>query len=157
MTDIVEMLRERAARKWTDEANRSASLFGEAADEIEHLRAERDAGNRAAAWCDKHNPNGGARGLCVICSGMALSAALAKISYLCDGKNEMECGPYDIHCDENAVVEQVKALITEHAALRAEIKNARSRSAALLSDLRAALEFHSARVAHDTAMASSPG
>lgn len=38
MDDIVVMLRERAARKWTNEANRSASLFGQAADEIERLR-----------------------------------------------------------------------------------------------------------------------
>lgn len=37
--DIVKTLRERASRKWTDEANRSASLFGQAADEIERLRA----------------------------------------------------------------------------------------------------------------------
>jgi len=37
--DVVVMLRERAARKWTDDANRSASLFGRAADEIERLRA----------------------------------------------------------------------------------------------------------------------
>ena len=43
MTDIVERLRERASRKWTDAANRSASLFGQAADEIERLRAEVDA------------------------------------------------------------------------------------------------------------------
>ena len=35
---LVERLRERASRKWTDEANRSASLFGQAADEIERLR-----------------------------------------------------------------------------------------------------------------------
>ena len=34
---IVRQLRERAARKWTDDANRSASLFGQAADELERL------------------------------------------------------------------------------------------------------------------------
>lgn len=34
---IVHQLRERSARKWTDEANRSASLFGQAADELERL------------------------------------------------------------------------------------------------------------------------
>lgn len=48
MTDLIKRLRERAARKWTDEANRSASLFGEAADEIERLTAENDA-TRATA------------------------------------------------------------------------------------------------------------
>lgn len=39
MDDIVKQLRERAARKLADEANRSASLFGRAADEIERLMA----------------------------------------------------------------------------------------------------------------------
>jgi len=34
---IVRQLRERAARKWTDDANRSASLFGQAADELDRL------------------------------------------------------------------------------------------------------------------------
>jgi hypothetical protein len=42
MTDTVERLRLRAARKWTDVADRSASLFGQAATEIEHLRAAID-------------------------------------------------------------------------------------------------------------------
>lgn len=48
MTDLIKRLRERAARKWTDEANRSASLFGEAADEIERLRERAEAG--AESW-----------------------------------------------------------------------------------------------------------
>lgn len=47
-TDLIKRLRERAARKWTDEANRSASLFGEAADEIERLRERAQAG--AESW-----------------------------------------------------------------------------------------------------------
>ena len=34
---IVRQLRELAAKKWTDDANRSASLFGRAADELERL------------------------------------------------------------------------------------------------------------------------
>jgi hypothetical protein len=34
---IVRQLRERASRKWTDDANRSASLFGQAADELERF------------------------------------------------------------------------------------------------------------------------
>lgn len=36
--DLVERLRELAARKWPDAGNREASLFGRAADEIERLR-----------------------------------------------------------------------------------------------------------------------
>jgi hypothetical protein len=37
---LVERLRERAERKWTDDANRSASLFGQAARALEQLQAE---------------------------------------------------------------------------------------------------------------------
>jgi len=74
--------------------------------------------NKAAAWCDKHKPDSGARSVCVICSGMALSVALSRISYLCDEPNEMQCGPYDVHCDENAVVGQVERLTAELDALR---------------------------------------
>jgi hypothetical protein len=38
MDDLVQRLRELAARKWPDAGNREASLFGRAADEIERLR-----------------------------------------------------------------------------------------------------------------------
>lgn len=50
MTDLIKRLRERAARKWTDEANRSASLFGEAADEIERLRERADSQDQMRAY-----------------------------------------------------------------------------------------------------------
>jgi hypothetical protein len=40
MDDLVQRLRELAARKWPDAGNREASLFGRAADEIERLRTE---------------------------------------------------------------------------------------------------------------------
>jgi hypothetical protein len=69
------------------------------------------------ALCEKHKPNGGHRAHCVVCSGMALSAALSKISYLCGPPNEMECGPYDVHADESAVVDQVAALVAERDAI----------------------------------------
>ncbi len=74
------------------------------------VAAERERWIAATALCDKHQPNGGAREYCVICAGKALSAALSKISYLCGEPNEMEVGPYDMHYDENAVVEQVREM-----------------------------------------------
>jgi hypothetical protein len=74
------------------------------------VAAERERWMAATALCDKHQPSGGTRGHCVICAGEALSAALSKISYLCGEPNEMGVGPYDLHCDENSVVEQVRTM-----------------------------------------------
>lgn len=74
------------------------------------IARERERHQQAAAWCDKHKPSGGTRAVCLVCSGLKLQAALSRISYLCGEPNEMECGPYDLHCDEDAVVEQVRAL-----------------------------------------------
>lgn len=82
----------------------------EASDEIARLRAQLAEQQAAAAWCEKHQPKGGARGQCVICAGYALSAALSKISYLCGKPNEMGASIYDVDCDEDAVVERVKAM-----------------------------------------------
>ncbi len=67
----------------------------------------------AAPLCDKHQPNGGKRSVCLICALQAQSAALSQISYLCGPPNEMECSPYDVHCDESAVVEQVRSALKE--------------------------------------------
>ena len=96
-----------------------ATLRASAASVQADQRAEIDAANAAAAWCDKHKPNGGARGYCVICAGRALSAALSKISLLCSEPNEMDCSPYDVHCDELAVGSQVEKLIADLAAANA--------------------------------------
>lgn len=78
--------------------------------------ADLDAYKRAAPLCNKHQPDGGTRSVCLVCACQKLSAALSRISYLCVEPNEMECGPYDVHCDEGAVVEQVEALVTKIAA-----------------------------------------
>lgn len=72
MEDIVLMLRERAARKWTDEADRSASLFGQAADEIERLR-----GLVRCACGDEFAPDG--PGLCVNCRASEFTAGIERL------------------------------------------------------------------------------
>lgn len=103
-------------------------LHTNAIERLRQLQAsikERDAHQRAAAWCDKHKPDGGARGQCVICAGQKLSSALSRISYLCGAPNEMECGTYDVFPDEDAVVAQVQALITERDALRLDAERYR--------------------------------
>lgn len=82
-----------------------AKRYGVLADKIDRLEA-------AVQLCEKHQPNGGVRAQCVICSGEALSAALSKISYLCSDPNEMEVSPYDIHFDEDAVVDQVRRALS---------------------------------------------
>lgn len=87
----------------------------EAADELDRLTAELDLYKRASAFCGKHRPNGGWRGVCLVCAGEKLTAALSQISYLCGPPNEMQCGPYDVHCDEAAVVDQVDRLTTRVA------------------------------------------
>jgi hypothetical protein len=87
------------------------------AAQAEALTAERDALRDAAPLCETHKPNGGKRGVCLVCACQSLSAALSRISYLCGEPNEMGCGPYDVHCEESAVVEQVVALRAERDAL----------------------------------------
>lgn len=88
-------------------------------ERIQALEAERDAHQHSAAWCEKHKPAGGQRAMCLVCACQSLSAALSRISYLCGKPNEMECGPYDVHSDESAVVAEVSAALAEVEALRA--------------------------------------
>lgn len=66
---------------------------------------------QATQLCEKHKPYGGARSMCVICAGEKLQAALSRISYLCGEPNDMQCSDYDVHMNEDAVVEQVAAAI----------------------------------------------
>lgn len=91
--------------------------LAEAADELDRLTAELEQHKKSAAFCDSHQPKGGQRGLCLVCTCQNLSAAMSRISYLCGPPNEMQCGPYDIHCDETAVVVQVERLTARVAEL----------------------------------------
>jgi len=61
----------------------------------------------AAPLCDA--PNGGVRSSCLVCGLIKLSSALSRICYATEPPNEMECSAYDVHCDEDAVVDAVKA------------------------------------------------
>lgn len=99
----------------------------EAADELDRLTAELDQHKKSAAFCDKHQPNGGQRAMCLVCAGRNLSAALSRISYLCGPPNEMQCGPYDVHCDETAVVAQVEHLTARMAELAGSMQTVRMR------------------------------
>jgi len=74
------------------------------------IRAKLDCHEKAAGFCEAHQPNGGTRN-CVICGLEKLSAALSRISYLCDKPNPMQISPYDVHCNEAEVVKQVEHLI----------------------------------------------
>lgn len=136
------------------------NLPDEAADEIDRLTAELDQHKKSAAFCDEHQPKGGQRGLCLVCACQNLSSALSRISYLCGQPNEMQCGPYDIHCDETAVVEQVERLtarvalwqslyrralseangLTNYVEDRPELYSAEKRLKRIVEDARAALE-----------------
>lgn len=72
----------------------------------------------ATRLCEKHRPNGGVRAMCLICAGLKLQAALSRVSYACEEPNEMECSAYDVHADEDAVIEQVKRLKADAVVLR---------------------------------------
>lgn len=84
--------------QWAEQAN----------DEIAKLQTELDNYKKASAFCEEHIPSGGGRGYCVVCAGQKLSAALSAISYACEEPNEYQVSYYDVYCDEDAVVEQVK-------------------------------------------------
>lgn len=133
MSDLIKRLREYQAQKrlreyqaqidaainrWLSPDQPRNTIASEAADEIERQQC-------AGAWCVEHQPRGGARGQCVICSGIKLQAALSRISYLCGEPNEMQCGDYDMHHDEDAVVAQVERLTAERDALRADAERYR--------------------------------
>ena len=65
---------------------------------------------KAVQLCADHQPHGGARSGCVICAGMRLIAALSRIDYICGSPNEYKVSGYDVHCNEDAVVERVQRL-----------------------------------------------
>lgn len=71
-----------------------------------------------AAWqaatplCEKHKPNGGTRGGCLICGLENMSRALSRIDYLCGPPNDMEISAYDVHCNEEEVVKRVTHMKT---------------------------------------------
>ena len=77
---------------------------------------------KAAPLCEKHQPNGGTRGMCVICAGESLQHALSRISYACEPPNEMQYSSFDVHMDETAVVAQVVAQAERIRVLREALK-----------------------------------
>lgn len=81
---------------------------------------------KAAPLCEKHQPNGGTRGMCVICAGESLQHALSRISYACEPPNEMQYSSFDVHMDETAVVAQVVAQAERIRVLREALDLARN-------------------------------
>lgn len=98
-------------------------------DRPECVKAQRDelrdklaVYEKAAPLCEKHQPNGGTRSGCLVCAGMKFDAALSRIDYLCGEPNEMECSGYDVHKNEDAVVEHVRLLKERFAALEERLE-----------------------------------
>jgi uncharacterized coiled-coil protein SlyX len=131
--DLIKRLRDAAdavmAHQWSGDSARMGALqdlcFAEkaAADALEAQDKRIEELEGAAPLCDKHKPNGGKRAVCLICALQAQSAALSQISYLCVPPNEMEFGPYDLHWDESAVVEQVRAQAKRIAELETALQS----------------------------------
>lgn len=92
--------------------------------ELDARDAELAALRALSPLCEKHSTPGGHRALCLVCAGQKLESALGRISYACEEPNEYECSSYAVHCDEDAVVEQVKALRAECERLRASERSA---------------------------------
>ena len=85
--------------------------------EIHSLRHQLDQVTKAAGFCDKHQPTGGARN-CLVCACEKLSHALDRISYLCGEPNEYELSEYGTHFDEDAVIKQVQSIQSQHNKMR---------------------------------------
>lgn len=84
------------------------------------LEGELDKVKKAAGFCEKHAPKGGARN-CLVCACEKLSHALSKISYACGTENEMHQSEYDTHFNEDEVVTQVEVLRSQRDSLSAEL------------------------------------
>jgi hypothetical protein len=100
-----------------------------AADELEVLAMHK----AETPLCEKHQPRGGARANCLVCGLQELSAALSQIDYLCGEENEYQCSLYDVDCNEERVVEAVRAMKQEWMDSAALLGKGGEREAALMA------------------------
>lgn len=73
-----------------------------------------------APLCEKHQPKGGTRATCLVCVCIKLSAAISRIDYALGEPNEMNVSGYDVHCNEDEVVQRARDVWAELAAMKAE-------------------------------------
>jgi len=91
------------------------------ADVVYALLDEIDNYKKAAPFCDKHKPNGGSRGECLVCVLIEYSHCISRIDYAIGPPNEMQCSGYDVFGDPSLVVRRVESLMTIIKALGREL------------------------------------
>lgn len=87
----------------------------ETASEIARLAAQVQQQAALAPLCEEHGRPGGARSGCPYCALVEQSRVLSEIDYACGPPNEMQVSAYDVHCNEQAVLDAVKRKLAEQA------------------------------------------
>lgn len=109
-------------------------------DYAEAVRAtERAKWQAAMVLCDEHQPRGGVRAKCVVCSGIALTRVISRIDYVLGPANEMELSMYDVAPVEEDVLERVVAQRAREKRLRDALTGAQAQLEALHIAIGAAL------------------
>lgn len=108
----------------------SRQAVEEARDALLSLSAQNEESTKAAGWCEKHKPKGGARN-CLVCACIKLTYALSRIDYALGPKNEMGLALYDTDYDEERVVQAVEQLSAQLKEKEAECAGLKEKVTAL--------------------------
>ena len=80
------------------------------ATERDTARARLDGYKRSAPLCEKHQPTGGARAMCLVCACIELDTAIDEIDYQLGEPNEYHVGDYVVSKNTDSVIARAKAI-----------------------------------------------